>query len=184
MKNVFSENIVFAIGTILGLFGIFAGHRLLIYRERKKRFDDAAIELRSVFNKVFVDIENGICGFGNRMSDSMINDHKIAYLNFRHHLKGEYLKQYDTAWDQYCFDCKNIGGFGLLRTKTRITRVDIKHDIKNLLSFTDYSLLKNISFYIQNIWFHIRLKTGTNKETNQLIKGLVDKINNKNNLLP
>ena len=54
MINIFSDNITWSIGTIIGLFGIIAGHRLLLYRDRKNNFSATSATFR---NKILIALE-------------------------------------------------------------------------------------------------------------------------------
>jgi hypothetical protein len=105
MGNIFSDNPVFATTAIIALLGILASHRLMMYRERKKRFDAAADEYRRVFDQALIDLQRGIfgkLGFGGSLSDEVFKTHRVAYLNFRPYQHGVYQTQYDKAWDEYC----------------------------------------------------------------------------------
>jgi len=143
MENIFSENPTFAVGIIIGLFGILATHRLMGYRERMKLFNVSANEFREVFNKVLVNIQSGNYGFGNPIDIDIIKTNKIAYLNFRPHFHGICRDKYDEAWKKYYDDCASMGAHGIFKRKTRF---DVERDIENLLQFTEHSLFKNMKF--------------------------------------
>jgi len=155
MDNIFSENLTFAIGIIAGLFAILAGHRLLIYRDKRRRADDAANELRKVLNQMLVDVRSdNTDAILNVFSidKKRIKGHHVAYLNFRHHLKGECRNQYDDAWNQYHDDFIYQWDFdGSLRER-------LVKDIEDLLRFTEYRFFKNMSLIWQKIWWRIRFK--------------------------
>jgi len=165
MGNIFSNNLTFATGTILALFGILASHRLLIYREKKKRLDDSANEFRKVFNQALADIDGDIFIFHTSMNDAPMKVRHAAYLNFRHYLRGGSRNRYDEAWKQYCYHYENIGrGQGGMSAT-------LKKDFECLLAFTEYRVLRNVSFYWNNFWWKFRLKVfGPDKETKELIE--------------
>lgn len=177
MVNIFSDNPIFAIGTLLGLFGILASHHLLIYRENKKRADDAADELRIVFNQTIANIQNF------RREDiytdsvqwnNIIKRQHIAYLNFRHHLRGKRQQQYDNAWANYYQDREHLSNI------FAFDNADIERDIKQLLEFAEYSLWRNVVSYLSNFLYRIRFKLfGPDKETKELIEKV-----SKHNELP
>lgn len=177
MGNIFSDNPTFAVGSIIGLFGILASHRLLVYRERKKQFENAATEFRKAFNQAFVDIKVGDFGMLAPVSDEKIKTQHIAYLNFRPHLRGQYQRRYDEAWNKYYNDCKNLGSLGIL---TRITRADLEKDIKHLLEFTEYKLLRHISF----IFNPIKPLSKEDEKKIKMLSKLYDDIKNHKYPLP
>ena len=96
MINVFINNPVFTITTILGLFGILAAHRLLLHRDRKKRRDDVIGELRSLLNQTFIEATDRRMPMGN-----MIGMQKQAILNFRPFLNKKEVKKYDDTCEKY-----------------------------------------------------------------------------------
>ena len=51
MSNIFSENLLWAIGIVVGFFGIIAGHRLLSRRDRINIFNKAATEFSDTFHR-------------------------------------------------------------------------------------------------------------------------------------
>ena len=105
MGNIFSENPAIAITAVLTLFGILVGHRLYLYRDRKGRFEDAAIDLKKTFNLALVDIEGlggiGKFGFGFEFSDDF-RSQRLSYLNFRDFLSKTDQRECDQAWNNYC----------------------------------------------------------------------------------
>ena len=142
MRNVFSENPIFATTTIVALFGILASHRLLLYREKKRNFDDCADEFTRVFNQAFVDIHDGRYGIGTHSANQEIfRTQCITYRNFRERLSGGNRSKYDEAWEKYCHDYQNLGGMNVL---TRITRVDLEKDIKILLKFAKQGMFRDL----------------------------------------
>lgn len=96
MGNIFSDNPVFAVGTILGLFGILASHRLILYRDRKKSRDDAASEVRNLLNQTIVDITDR-----HMPSGIMFEMQKRAILNFRPFVNKNKIKSYDETREKY-----------------------------------------------------------------------------------
>lgn len=139
-------------------------------RDRMKRFNDSADEFRKVCNQIIVAIQDGtFCSFGIIADKEIIKLHSTAYLNFRHHLKGETQKQYDHVWEKYCFDLERIGQ--ILLTK-RSNRFDIEKDIKELLYFTEYRMFSNIKFTIKK--YHNRLfPPSLSKEIQKAVKEIL-----------
>lgn len=166
MENIFSNNPVFAIGTIIGLFGILAGHRLLIYREEKKRFDDSASEFRKVFNKAFVDVHDANIIYTTFTGDDeRIKSQRVMYLNFRPHLRGVCRTQFDEAWRQYYDNYRYQWSFD------DSTRDELTKDIEHLLEFTEYGLLQSMSFVCREFWWKFRFQFfGPDKETKEHIE--------------
>ncbi len=113
---------------------IFVGHLLNGERDRLKRFNDAGEEFRKVFNGVLAETQT----WGHRLYSSdnhALSAHYSAYLTFRPHLRGKCQQQYDQAWNNYCFDFKHSG--------------NVEKDIKDLLEFTEYKLLRTIILWWQ-----------------------------------
>jgi hypothetical protein len=161
-------NPLFPVVTLL--LGFLIGHRLAIGRDRRKEFNAASDEFRKIFTQTLVDIQDENSFFGGYSIDTdSFKKLQVAYLNFRYLLKGAYRNQYDEAWDQYCFDCKYQSIFD------DAAREKIAKDIKHILEFTEYRLLRSISFICGMVWWRIRFKFfGPDKET----KILIEKISN------
>jgi len=157
---------------VVPLIVLLVNHIISKERDRIERFNNASDEFRKVFNQARVDICSDRFLFDTFGQAERINPQRVAYLNFRHHLHGECRKQYDKTWNQYCNHYDRIGR---LLNLTRVSRMDLEKDIKCLLEFTEYSLLRNMFFFWQNLWFRLRLNVfGPDKKT----KELIDKISN------
>jgi len=172
-------NPLFSVATLL--LGFLIGHFLAIGRDRRKEFNAASDEFRKIFNQILVDIQSDRYGFGVPMSTEIIKTHRIAYLNFRPHLHRVYRCQYDEAWEQYCHNYENMGHMGV---RTRITRADIEKDIKSILEFTEYRILRNMLFFCRKLWRWLRLKVlGPDKKTKELVEKFLKDYQDKH-LLP
>lgn len=118
---------------LTGMVGYLIGHYFAIGRDKRKEFSAAADKFREVFNQALVDLQHGrfgMLGFGGSFSDDVVKAHRLTYLNFRPHLRGEYRNQYDKAWYKYC-------GEGMFPRE---------EDIKQLLEFTEYKFFRHIVF--------------------------------------
>lgn len=139
-------NPLFSLVTLL--LGFLVGNRLAIGRDRRKEFIEASKEFRMVFNQALVDIHDENIPFDfNSVRNGSFNKYEVAYRNFRHSLKGECRNKYDEAWDQYSFRYKYEWDFD------NSAREIVAEDIKNLLKFTEFGLLKTIFFIWQKYYF-------------------------------
>ena len=137
------------------LLGFLIGHRLAIGRDRRKEFNAASDEFRRIFNQAIVDIrDDDTTAFINIFSldKDRIKNHRVAYLNFRHYLRGECRNQYDDAWNQYYDDSIYQWDFD------NSIREKLVKDIELLLEFPEYGLLRSMSFVCRRIWWRIRFK--------------------------
>ncbi len=135
-------------------------------RDRIERFNNASDEFRKIFNQAIVDIKGGRfgrLGFGTSPSDDVVKTHRVAYLNFRPHLRGEHRNQYDEAWNQYC----NRGLFPQ------------EEDINRLLEFTEYRLWRHITFIFRK-YTKTKKTTPLSKEEMELIEKICNLHNNTN----
>jgi hypothetical protein len=176
LGNIFSDNATFAIGTVIGLFGILASHRLFIYRERKKRFDEAATEFRKVFNQAITEVErrNDIFSIPTKMNKT-IEMQRTAYLNFRHYLRGKRRDRYDHTWEQYAYDYERQHEFYLIPNY-----VDLTSDINDLLEFTEYGIWRNIADSLHEYFFRFRPRMfGPDKKTKALVEIFSKVLNDK-----
>ncbi len=148
------------------LAGILLGNFFAIGRDRRKEFNTASDEFRKIFTQVLVDIHDENVLFDVYSVDKdVFKKLQVAYLIFRHYLKGIHRWRYDEAWDQYRYDCKEHWDFD------SDIRDAVAKDIEHLLEFTEYRLLRSISFVCQRLWRRIRFKLfGPNKKTKELIE--------------
>jgi len=155
---------VFPLVTLL--LGFLIGNRLAMGRDRRKEFNTASEEFRKIFTQALVDIRDENIPFDfYSIGKSSFKKLQVAYLNFRHFLKGIRHNQYDDAWNQYDFDCKYQWNFD------DSAREEIAKDIEYLLEFTEYRLWRSISFVCQRLWGRIRFKLfGPDKKTKELIE--------------
>lgn len=109
MNNIFSENITWAIGIIVVLFGIIAAHRLVLHREKRNRFSGEAAKFRT---KVLAELE-GIYPIPPvwqpqdyshfRQSISKV---ETAATEFRHFVKRKV--EFDAAIKEYRKYCEKV----------------------------------------------------------------------------
>jgi len=167
MNNLFVDIITHpAFGIITGLIGYLIGNNFALGRDRRKEFYAASDEFRKIFTQALVDIrdKNSLFDFYS-IDKGNFKKLQVAYLNFRHFLKGACCSQYDEAWNQYDFDCKYQWTFD------DSAREKVAKDIERLLEFTEYSLLRSMSFVFRETWWKIRFKLfGPDKETKELLK--------------
>lgn len=150
MENIFSANPAMSVTAILALFGILASHRLLIYREQKKRFDDAADELRRSFIPTVAslceDFPDNILINRFDVADIIergIKSQHIAMINFRSFIKGKRLEWYIEACNAY-YDQYTQG----------TTADEALKYINDILKFTHYGL----SWYSLYFWKKVNKK--------------------------
>jgi hypothetical protein len=173
MGNIFSENPVTSIAIVAGIFGIWAAHRLMLYRDKKGRFDETADEFRKVFNAALVDIcedKSTFIGNATILDDERIKLQRIAYLNLRAHMRGNYLRCFDQAWECYYDDYRYQQYFD------DSAKEIIERDIHFLLKFADHRL----SFRSLLVWHRYTYKY-SNRYEKQLkrlleIKGKIDQL--------
>jgi len=155
---------LFSVATLL--FGFLIGHFLAIGRDRRKEFNATSGEFRKVFNQTLAEIQSDKFNFGLLVSADILKIHRIAYLNFRPHLYRICHRQYDEAWNQYCYNLN------------RFDCITIQEDINSLVKFTEYGIFKNIFAVFVKLWRKIRLKVfGPSEE----IKKLVNEFNESQN---
>ena len=107
MDNIFSENIPWAIGLVVVLFGIIAAHRLVSYRDKKNTFNNAAKEFSDTFHRELKDIfphpfnwppgANGIDIFLRAKFPVL----QSAIAKFRHSLPWYKRLFFNRAWFHY-----------------------------------------------------------------------------------
>lgn len=86
-----------------GWFGVWAHHRLAMWRENRAIFSAASAALRSTFsNEVAVLTNPAASGIDVReLLLEAFTRHSNAVQIFRHHLHGARQRQFDRAWQQY-----------------------------------------------------------------------------------
>ena len=119
MSNVFINNPLVTITIIISLFGILAGHRLLLYRDRKKRRDDAVGELRNLLNQTFIEATDRRMPMGN-----MIGMQKQSVLNFRPFLSKKEVRKYNDACEKYYENYKMWESNGVPHRQTLIACIN------------------------------------------------------------
>jgi hypothetical protein len=118
MSNIFSENLTWSIGIIIGLFGIIAAHRLVSFRENRKSMISASSELMSVFAPSIARIDAAIKHVGNLDSPEVneflkenFENHSTAIEKFRRRIASKRdRKAFEEAWKEYCGLEPNEGG--------------------------------------------------------------------------
>jgi hypothetical protein len=132
----------------------------------RQKFIEAAAEFRKIFTPELVDIRDENIPFDIYSIDNdVFKRRKVAYLSFRHYLKGIRRRHYDDAWDQYCNDCESHWDFDYS------VREKVAKDIEQLLEFTEHRLLRSMFFVCSEIWWKIRFRLfGPDKETRELIE--------------
>ena len=161
-----------AFNIAVGLIGFLIGNFFAIGRDKRNEFIAAADEFRRVFNQHLVDIQSRRYGFGDAISEKIIEAHRLAYFNFRPYLRGEYLRQYNEAWEKYCHCCENLARTSIF---IRTTHKDLEKDVKHLLTLTEYSFRRNVVSYwsrkARSVWLKIFGPSKKEKEsTKKLIK--------------
>jgi len=142
----------------IGLIVAYFTHLLFKERAKKASFEIAANEFRNAFNQALVEIQGkspGMLNLGISLDNDVTKTLLVSYHNFRPHLCWAYRKQYDQAWNEYCMR-------GIFYRE---------EDIKRLLEFTEYSLLRHIRFIFKR----------SPKPQTPLSQELIDKINNFHN---
>jgi hypothetical protein len=147
LNNIFSENITWAIGIIVILFGIIATHRLVLHREKRNKFSAEAANFRS---KVLAEL-HGIYPIPSvwlpqdyshfRQS---INKVETTAAEFRHFVKRK--AEFDVAMKEYREYCEKVTFEGVSawftytswRSPDDIGPVEtFKNIVEHLLSFAD-----------------------------------------------
>lgn len=149
MDNIFSENILWSIGTIIVLFGIIAAHRLGTFRDRKNAFTSASTELISAFAPAIARLDAAIVHVGthdqpavNQFFKDNFEIHSAAVEKFKKHIQGWHkLKKYEKEWEAYC-DLEPYGGAITLFAGHYVHQNGkhfelIKTKIENILKFTE-----------------------------------------------
>ena len=147
MKNMFSENITWAIGIIVILFGIIAAHRLVLHREKINKFSAEAAKFRS---KVLAELE-GIYPIPSVWQPQdyshfrqSINKVETAAAEFRYLVKRK--TEFDVAMKEYREYCEKatFEGVSAWFTYTSWRSPDdigpmetFKNIVEHLFSFAD-----------------------------------------------
>jgi len=131
--------------------GFIVGHVWAINRDKRREFIVAGEELRKVFNQFLVDLRGWYYSFGSPISETIINAHRVACLNFRPHLRGVCQDQYDDACEEYFDHCRKLGS---LFDYTRLTRKEIEQDIIYILEFTKKNMFWRILWLM--VWVRIK----------------------------
>jgi hypothetical protein len=174
MENFFTEHIALSVTIIMGLFGILASHRLLIYREQKKRFDDAADELRKSFIPTIADICDDFStdalvdydDLGRAVGKGIKSQHRTM-INFRYFLKGKRLERYIEACDTYYDNYKTLSNFHAGGNDP--SAEEILKCISNVLKFTHYG------YSLSSIYFWKRTNIAP-RISDEEIRSLIDSI--------
>ncbi len=161
MGNIFSENIPWAIGLIVILFGIIAAHRLVSYRDRKNIFNNAAKEFTETFHRELKEVYSHPVKWPDNINnylDSRINNLKEATGKFRHHLPCWSRYFFDKAWSRfYCCtgrevdkDCQVyhhympfkgvsvVNGKRVEHDNTKTYKENLKKNVDSLLKYAQY----------------------------------------------
>ena len=99
MENMpIAVNIALVAGAI-SLFGVFANHRLNLWRDKRSKFLQAAEAFRAAFLPAItrLEIEPGM--YRHILNEEFRNQEKAA-IAFRHNL-GRHLSPFDKAWQAY-----------------------------------------------------------------------------------
>jgi hypothetical protein len=110
MGNIFSENIPWSVGIVIGLFGIIAVHRLVLFRDKRKAFVSASTELVSSFAPAISRIDAAILHVGtldapdvNKFLSDNFETHSAAVRRFGSYITSRRRrKTYEKAWKEYC----------------------------------------------------------------------------------
>jgi hypothetical protein len=109
MHNIFSENIPWALGIVVVLFGIVAAHRLFLYRQKKNKMVKASEKFR---NEILTELE-GLYPTTHywdknvypRLAQS-ITKIESAAIKFRPYAVRK--SEFDSAIKKYCEYCKSL----------------------------------------------------------------------------
>lgn len=147
MNNIFSENIPWSVGLVVVLFGYIAVHRLVLFREKKNRINEASDKFRDIilteFSKLYPD---GILHIPDNQSSEIVriirDKHHIisaAVYAYRPHVKNK--DGFDKAWN-------NFTGIDRFRDKDEQPRYN-QYSFKNVQGTHFYDSPKEM--FIENI---------------------------------
>jgi len=112
MANIFSENILWSIGSIIILFGILAAHRLASYRDKKNRADNAADKFRNTIYTNLKGIYPKTASYlpieeKDRITQKSINPINSAGDEFNHCILSSSRGSFIKALEDYCESARN-----------------------------------------------------------------------------
>ena len=109
MSNIFAENITWSIGIVIVLFGIFAAHRLVLYREKMNKRIEASEKFRNIILSVLEGLYPTTHYWDKKEYPRFfqsITKVESAAIEFRPYVVRK--SSFDVAIKKYCDYCKNI----------------------------------------------------------------------------
>lgn len=147
MGNIFSENILWSLGTIVVFFGIIAVYRLVSSRDKKNSFVVASDELINAFAPAIARLDAAILHVGSHDPPEIskffrdnFEAHAAAIRKFGGNITPKRRRSaYEKAWKDYCDLEPNGGGITLFAGHYAPPGTKhlefIKMKIENLLRF-------------------------------------------------